>query len=161
MKADSLEAKGIAIIALGNRFRGDDGVGVEIAKHLEPLPSGCTFTESPGDALGLLDLWQDSALTIVLDAAVSGAPPGTIHHLGDGQQATPKDLARCSSHGFGLAEAMALAKALGHTPGSLSIYAVEAGNLEPGAGLSAEVAVAAKAVAQQILSQINSRISAN
>ncbi len=156
-----MPAKGIAIIALGNRFRGDDGVGVEIAKHLGQLPPGCTFTESPGDALALLDLWQDSALTIVLDAAVSGAPPGTIHHLETGQQATSKDLARCSSHGFGLAEAIALAKALGRTPGSLTIYAVEAGNLEPGADLSPEVAVAAKAVARKILSQINSRISAN
>ncbi len=148
------KTRGIAIIALGNRFRGDDGVAIEIAEGLGPLPPGCTLSKNPGDALALLDTWEDAALAIVLDAAMSGAPPGTIHHFGSGREAIPKNLGRCSSHGFGLAEAIALAEALGRLPSRLSIYAVEAGQFEPGAGLSAEISAAAGKVVRQVREEL-------
>ena len=73
-----------------------------------------------------------------------------------GAQALPKDLARCSSHGLGLAEAVELGKALGRLPGRLVIFAVEAATLEQGAAISPRVAAAADEVASSVAAEIAS-----
>lgn len=154
MQAMVRERKGIVIIALGNRFRGDDGVGLEIAHRLRERVPGCTIVEGLEDAFALLNAWEDYPVAIVLDAAVSGSPPGTIHRIEAGDGPIPRDLARCSSHGVGLAEAVDLAKVLGRLPERLVVYAVEVSNLRPGSNLSAEVMVSAYKVADRLAQEI-------
>ncbi len=153
-------AKNIVVIALGNRFRGDDGIGPFVADRLNGRLDDCTIVEGCDDAMALVSAWESAALAVVIDAAVSGAIPGTIRRLEAGAQPLPRDLARCSSHGLGLAEAVELGKALGRLPARLVIFAVEAGTLEAGAALSPEVTVAADEVVRQVEAEIASFVSA-
>ena len=150
----------IVVIALGNRFRGDDGIGPFVADRLNGRLHACTIVEGCDDAMALVSAWESAALAVVIDAAVSGAAPGTIRRLEAGAQPLPRDLARCSSHGLGLAEAVELGKALGRLPARLVIFAVEAGTLEPGAALSPEVTVAVNEVVRNVEAEIASFMSA-
>ena len=59
-----------------------------------------------------------------------------------------------SSHGFGVAEAIGLARALGTLPPRCIVYAIEAADFTPGAAPSAEVERAAHAVAALILAEL-------
>ncbi|HUU71024.1 MAG TPA: hydrogenase maturation protease [Burkholderiales bacterium] len=161
----------VVVIALGNRFRGDDGIGPIIAERLkenaERLKNtvadrpggqvdGCTIVEGKDDAMALVSAWENAALAVVIDAAVSGAAPGTIRRLEAGAQPLSKDVARCSSHGLGLAEAVELGKALGRLPARLVIFAVEAGTLEQGGAMSPEVTAAADEVVRIVEAEVAS-----
>jgi hydrogenase maturation protease len=55
-------------------------------------------------------------MAIIVDAAEPRAHPGAIHRLDLNTQPVPHDLARCSSHGLGLAEALELGKVLDQLP---------------------------------------------
>ncbi len=157
-------ADAVVVIALGNRFRGDDGIGPLVAQrlkqHLAKRPdertAGCTIVEGKDDAMALVSAWENAALAIVIDAAVSGASPGTIRRLDAGAHALPKDLARCSSHGLGLAEAVDLGKALGRLPARLVILAVEAATLEQGAPITPQVVAAADELVRDVEAEIAS-----
>ncbi len=146
----------VVVIALGSRFRGDDGIGPSVVDRLNGRLDECTIVEGRDDAMAIVSAWEDAALAVVVDAAVSGVLPGTIHRLEVDTQPLPRELARCSSHGLGLAEAVDLGKVLGRLPTRLVIYAVEAGTLEPGAALSPEVSAAAGEVARHIEAEIAS-----
>jgi hydrogenase maturation protease len=159
----------VVVIALGNRFRGDDGIGPIVAERLKQNAErlkkntadrsggridGCTIVEGKDDAMALVSAWENAALAVVIDAAVSGASPGTIRRLEAGAQPLSKDVARCSSHGLGLAEAVELGKALGRLPGRLVIFAVEANTFEQGAAMSPEVAAAADSVVRDVEAEV-------
>lgn len=144
------------VIALGNRLRGDDGIGPVVAERLKGRIDGCSIVEEKDDAMAIVCEWEDAALAVVIDAAVSGAAPGTIHRSEIESGPLPRDLARCSSHGLGLAEAVELGKVLGRLPDRLVIYAIEGANFELGAGLSREVSTVAEDAARAIETEIAS-----
>lgn len=144
----------IIVIGLGSRFRADDGVGPYVADRLRTDVEGLRIVAGPGDALALVGAWDTAALAVVVDAAASGSAAGTIHRWEAGIQPLPKDAARCSSHGLGLAEAIALAQALDRLPDRLVVYAVEGATFEHGTGLSPAVAAAAADVRQRIRADI-------
>ena len=54
----------------------------------------------------------------------------------------PRGALGMSTHGFGLAEALELARALGQLPRRCIVYAIEGASFETGAPLSPEVAAA-------------------
>jgi hydrogenase maturation protease len=132
---------GVRVIGVGTPY-GDDRAGLEIAARLAALPGcGCevVVTERPGAEL--IDLLGGADAVIVLDAVRSGLAPGTLHDL------PLEDLAGAagagSAHGIGVAQALALARALGGGPRGRFI-GIEAGPGRPAfaAALSAEVAAA-------------------
>ncbi len=144
------------VIALGNRFRGDDAVGslvADILRHRYPL---CTVIDGVGDALDIIGAWENADLAVIVDATTTGKPPGTVLRIETGAGPLPKDLARCSSHGLGIAESVALSETMGLLPARLVIYAIEARTFEPGAAISPEVIEAAEDVALQIGSEFAS-----
>ncbi len=148
----------VVVIALGNRFRGDDGIGPVVAERLKGRIDGCSFVEQQDDAMAIVCEWEGAALAVVIDAAVSGAAPGTIHRSDVESGPLPKDLARCSSHGLGLAEAVELGKVLGRFPDKLVIYAIEGATFELGTGLSREVSMVAEDAARAIETEIASLV---
>lgn len=131
------------VIALGNPDRGDDGAGPALLARLRAAPPvGAALVDAGGDPLALLDLWSGRPWAVVLDVAVSGAPAGTAHRIEAGAGALPKDLGRCSTHGFGIGEAVELARSLGRMPGRLIVHALEGARFDRGAGLSPAVRAA-------------------
>ncbi|MFG2388574.1 hydrogenase maturation protease [Streptomyces lavendulae] len=142
---------GTAVIGIGNEFRHDDGVGWAVVAllreraALRPLPPGTGLAQCDGDPGRLITLWEDSALTIAVDACFPpAAQPGRTHRWcpAPGEWLHPVAAGRQSTHGLGLAEALSLADALGRGPGRLIVYAVEGADRSLGTGLTPAVAAA-------------------
>ena len=93
-----------------------------------------------GEPIDLLDRWEGAGEVIVVDAARSGAAPGTVHRL-DGL-AEPVAHGQGSTHAFGLAETLALARALGRAPARLTVIGIEGERFGAGEELSPAVASA-------------------
>jgi hydrogenase maturation protease len=143
------------IIGIGNEYRGDDAVGLIVARRLKDrLADSVTVIEQSGDGAALIEAWRDAQTVIVIDATVSGAAPGTIRRFDANAQPIPTASFRCSTHAFSLAEAIELARALGQLPPRLVVYGIEGKNFAAGVGLSAEVEEAVGEAARQALSEL-------
>jgi hydrogenase maturation protease len=140
----------LRIVGLGNALRGDDAVGLAVARRLRELAPAADVIERSGEPAGLLEAFGDGAEEIVLvDAVSSGAPPGAVHRL-DASVAALPIAAGASTHGLGLAETIELGRALGRLPARLIVYGIEGRVFELGAPLSPEVAEAADAVVVEL-----------
>ncbi len=142
------------ILGIGNEWASDDGVGPEVVRRLQGRmqdPGGIPETGGAQAVavdfrilaqpdLLLLDLLPGYTDLLVVDAVVSGSPPGTIHH----EKWQPGALAargveRASSHGFGVRELLEMAAVLGKLPARVELVGIEIASTEPGQGLSPEV----------------------
>jgi len=146
----------ITIIGVGNAFRGDDGVGLLIAQRLRALAlPGVTILEQSGEGAALVETWREAGRVIVVDAASSGSTPGTIHRLEVTDRPLPAHFSGGSTHAFGLAEAVELARQLDRLPPDLVIYGIEARDFTLGAGLSPEVQAAAESLIKQLAQELS------
>jgi hydrogenase maturation protease len=142
------------IIGIGNEYRRDDAAGLIVARQLkERLADSAIVIEQSGDGAALMEAWRSAETVIIIDAVMSGADPGTIHLLDAKTQPLPKDAFRCSTHAFGVAEAIELSRAMGELPGSLVVYGVEGKNFAAGVGLSPEVERAVGEVVRRALTK--------
>lgn len=145
----------VMVIGVGNEYRGDDGVGRRVARELRGrAPRTTAILEATGEGTALLESWTGAESVVIIDAVASGASPGTIHRLDARAQALPAGLLHTSTHAFGVAQAVELARALGQLPRSLVIYGIEGKTFDPDTGLSPEVEHAAGEVVERILREI-------
>ncbi|MCD6069953.1 MAG: hydrogenase maturation protease [Microvirga sp.] len=145
------------IVGIGNPDRGDDAIGFEVIRLLcGRLPSGVNVLHHAGEATTILNCLQGADVAFLVDAAVSGAEPGTVRRFDAAGHALPSGLAELSSHGLGLAQALELARALGSMPRRCVVYAVEGHRFEPGTPLSPEALRGAVEVADRILDELRS-----
>jgi hydrogenase maturation protease len=143
------------VIGVGNAFRGDDGVGLIVAQRLRELDlPGVTVVEQSGEGAALVESWKDAGRVIVVDAISSGGEPGDIYRFAAAGQPLPALFSGDSTHAFGLAEAVELARQLNRLPPSLVIYGIEGKSFDLATGLSPEVEAAAKNVLDQIYQQL-------
>jgi hydrogenase maturation protease len=144
---------GVVIIAIGNDYRRDDGVGMVVIRHLaELIPPGTGLTCVDGEPTRLMDAWAGSRLAILLDAAeCEPANPGRIHRSSviDAESA-----ASTSSHGLGVPEAVELARVLNRLPERLVLLTVEAADTGYGMGLSPPVEAAVPALVAAVLAEL-------
>jgi len=145
----------ILVIGIGNEYRSDDGVGLVVARELRAQNlSGVQVAESSGDGAALIEAWETARTVILIDAAFSGAEPGTICRFEAHSQPVPMSLSFHSTHAFGVAEAIELARALQQLPSSLIVYAIVGKNFSAGTSLSPEVAEAAERVVEQVVLKV-------
>jgi len=143
------------VIGVGNTQRRDDGVGIMVVRQLqERVPPGVTTIEESGEGVSLLDAWKGAATVLLVDAVHSAAPPGTIHRLDAHVEPIPNGFFHCSTHAFGVAEAVELARALNQLPPRLVMYGIEGKSFAAGMELSEEVERAAAVVIAQVLDAI-------
>jgi len=145
------------VIAIGNRWRGDDAAGPLVADRLNTGALGCRIVEGRMDALGLINAWDGAPLAIIIDAANTGAAPGTVHYLDGADAVRRRGIGRCSSHGSGLAEALALGEVLQRVPSRLRVFAIELGGVRDGAPPTPAVAAAITTVAHQVTDALQER----
>jgi hydrogenase maturation protease len=130
----------LALIGVGNRFRGDDGAGLEVASRLRAThPSGCRILEEEGEPGSLIEDWALVQEALVVDAVSTGAEPGTLHRFDATAEPLPVELFRSSTHALGIADAVELARELDRLPPRLAVYGIEGENFETGEGLSPAV----------------------
>lgn len=149
------------VIGLGSPDRGDDAVGWAVAAAVRDavdawgLPGVRVLTHE--DPTGLLDLWADADVVVVVDAVRSGAAPGTLLAVDAGAGAgAVADRAwartgRGGTHAFGLAAAVELARALHRLPERLVLVGVEGGRFDHGEPLSDAVAAAVPGAVRAVL----------
>ncbi len=133
------------VIGVGNRDRGDDGAGVAVAERV----TGVTTHTVGAGSMDLYELWTDTDSVIVVDAMQSGAPPGTIRSFDVSAIALPGE-AFSSTHSFGPAAGIEIARALGRLPARIEVIGIEAGDLSQGAELSPEVAEAVRSLSEEL-----------
>lgn len=138
------------VLGVGHPDRGDDAAGWLVAARLEDLPGVIARQVSADPAAWLTDPWWDRAESVVIvDAVVTGAPPGTIHRW------TPDTLPRRAvtgggTHDLGVADTLALAAALGRLPDRLEVVGVEGAAFTVGAQASTPVRRAVDRLARDL-----------
>jgi hydrogenase maturation protease len=140
------------VVGVGNRSRGDDAVGVRV---VERLKGSVTCYESSGDPSELIVLFGSDPEVVVVDAMVSGSQPGTITTteiaLGIPSSTAMPIRSQSSTHGFGVFEALELARILGTIPARLTVIGIEGADFTPGAPLSPPLERAVAQAADLIL----------
>lgn len=141
----------ILIIGIGNEYRSDDAAGLLVARMLQAqeLPH-VSIREATGEGTALLEAWKGADHVILVDAVASEAPAGTIYQLDAQSGQIQPGLFALSTHAFGVAEAIELARVLGNLPAHLVIYGIESKHFVAGVGLSPEVERAAREVVERI-----------
>jgi len=134
------------VIGCGNVHRSDDAAGVLVAYRLREL--GVQAEVQPGCAFELVESWCKDDDVILIDAVVTGSPAGTVR-VWDGRAPTVPSNPQVSSHGFGVAEAINLARILQLLPHSLRVYGIEGKNFGIGETVSPQVLRSVEQVAQQ------------
>jgi hydrogenase maturation protease len=153
----------VVVIGVGVAERGDDGAGPAVARQVRALldrrgvpPSrGIRVLECRGEASDLIAAWDGVPAVILIDAVRSGDPPGHIHRIDVNREPTPWRGAAASTHAFGVAEAVALARALGRLPRRLILYGIVGETFALGSGLSAAVAAAIPSAAGLVLEELS------
>jgi hydrogenase maturation protease len=150
------EAGGHAkVIGIGNAWRSDDGAGLAVARLLEgTLPPEVEVLEREGEPTSLIDSWEGAEAVWLVDAVSSGAEPGTLHRHDASSVELPARLFDTSTHHFGLAEAVEIARALGRLPSRAIVYGIEGANFDTGETLSPEVEAAAARVAAAVQEEV-------
>jgi hydrogenase maturation protease len=133
------------VIGVGNLLRGDDAAGVLVAHRLR---GRARVIEQNGEAGALVEALRGARAAYIVDAA-RGDRPGRVHRLDATARPLPQ-MFSCSTHGFGVAEGVELARALGVLPPVCVVYALEGARFETGQAMSAELEAALPAVAAHI-----------
>jgi hydrogenase maturation protease len=146
----------LALIGIGNRFRGDDAAGLEVARRLRLTgPPGVRILEQEGEPTSLIEAWSDAEEALVVDAVSSDSPPGTIHRFDGTAEPLPAELFRPSTHAMGLAEAVELGRELNRLPGRLVVYGIEGESFEAGEGLTPAVQEAVAALVMDLYHELS------
>ena len=128
------------LIGVGNGWRGDDGAGLAVARRVRELaPDGVEVREVEGDATALVNAWSGAEHVVVVDAAQSGAAPGTVRRFDARSQPLPVRSLRSSTHAFGVSDAVELARSLNRLPVRLEVYAIEGASFVAGDRLTPSV----------------------
>ncbi len=141
----------VLIIGVGNEFRGDDAVGLLVARRAQSRLPRAAVLEASGEGAALMQTWAGRENVILIDAVYSGGPAGTVYRFAAATEKIPTKFFHYSTHAFSVAEAIEMARALGQLPPRLMLYGIEGGNFEAGARLSPEVERAAGEVLERVL----------
>jgi hydrogenase maturation protease len=146
------------VIGIGNDFRSDDGVGLAVAaeiakRHLR----GVRVMTAIGEPASILDAWAGVPLAVVVDAAMGeGATPGRIRRWTPDDENQPTVV---SSHALGLPQTYALGQAVGQIPQHLTVFTVDAEDIEHGLTLTPAVCAAVPAAVEAVLAELRLRSS--
>ncbi len=145
----------IIVIGVGNSYAGDDAAGLHVAERLQKCASGfCRVIKHNGEGTSLMDCWKDTDTVVMVDAANSGAQPGTIHRFDASSAPLPGYAVHESSHSFSVAGAIELSRALGQLPRQVIVYGIEGLDFALGKGLSPMVEDAVELTSDLLIREI-------
>lgn len=149
---DAVKGNHLLIVGCGNPAAGDDSAGIEVVRRLSELGDcGCDLRAETAPGVDLLDIFPLADIILFVDAVSGGGVPGTLYLTSlPSKELDPRALGSLSSHGWGLAEALKLAHALGRTLPRLFLLGIEAGTVAQGAPRSPAVEQAIALVVERI-----------
>lgn len=101
------------IIGIGQDAAGDDGIGIAVARRLREVgvPADIEVIERAEPSAIITQLLDGVACVVLIDAVVDGGESGRVVQI-DPSEADTANGQPLSTHGIGLREAIALARAL-------------------------------------------------
>jgi len=120
------------VLGLGNAILGDDAVGLRVARAVAERWSdaeGVTIAEEERGGLALLEQLTGFDRALLIDAIQTGAPAGTLHHLGVDSVPTQRT---ATAHGINLRMALEMGRRSGLSlPANkaIAILGIEAGDV--------------------------------
>ena len=144
------------IVGIGNRARGDDAAGLEVARRLMSHPlRGWEIRETDGEPTRLMEMWNGRERVIAVDAVVTGnAPVGTVHQWDASETQLPTLGNVSSSHALGLSEAIELARVLNQLPPKVRVIGIEGTSYEMSENISPAVEKAIGDVVKKLRQEI-------
>ena len=143
------------VVGIGTDDRSDDGIGLDVVRALRAreIPS-LDAVEGPGDLTRLLDLWEDRATVVLVDAMRTGAAPGTIRRWAPGDPRPAPTGGTVSSHGISLEDVLEIARGLDRLPPHLTIFGIEAEITDTGRERTGPVRAAVPEVCRRIEAEL-------
>lgn len=151
----SLHPRGqIVVIGCGNLLRGDDAVGPITIRHLwtTGVPDGVTLVDGGTAGMDVAFKMRSARLVILIDAAATGATPGTIYEVPGREIEQLPPLEGMHSHQFRWDHALAFGHWLlgDDYPDDIVVYLIEIEQTTPGAELTPSVDRAMREVAELV-----------
>jgi hydrogenase maturation protease len=150
----------ILVLGIGNELRGEDGIGIYLARKLKALSiPGVRVEEHSGEGTSLLERLSQYNAVLLLDCVYADRPLGEIVEIDLTNGFLSREQVYSSSHQFGVSEAVRLAGVLGKLPERCRLVGIVGRHFGYGRGFAPEVLQAVpKAIArvQQILQEWNS-----
>lgn len=146
----------VAVLALGNTLRGDDGLGIRALERLRvrySIETGAAFIDGGTLGLALLPYLEGRDSLLILDAVASGESPGTVTRL------TCDDIPaaygrKASMHESGLPDLLEAAALIGTLPRRVVLLGMEPERTAWAEELSASVQAALDALVGAAAAQI-------
>jgi hydrogenase maturation protease len=128
------------LLGIGNPFRRDDGIGPAVIKRLqsEQTLEGVDLLDGGTDGLALIDVIQEYAKVLIIDAVDMGMGPGEVKTFSPEDAKLTIKTDALSTHGFGLAEVITLMRKLEMNT-DLRMIGVQAKDVSFGEGMSPEI----------------------
>ena len=139
------------VVGLGNALRGDDAIGLEVARTLAARRPDLEVVVHEREPIDLIELWTGVQKAIVIDA-LAGEDPGRIHHVVAGAAEEIRlERQPSSSHTLHLSQVIELAGLLGRLPPQLDLIAIEGSRFDLGTQPAPPVRHAGHRVASSLL----------
>jgi len=144
------------IVGIGNPFRGDDAVGLEVARSLQStFGNTLDVIYCEGDPTDLLELWSDRDQVFLIDAVSTGAQNiGFLHQFHPLENPIPASLSSSSTHLIDINQVIELGKALGSIPKMITLFGIESHNFSLERSISASLKKQLDTISQTIEKEI-------
>jgi len=135
------------VIGCGNILRGDDAVGPTLIRHLwaeGDIPDDVTLVDGGTAGMDVAFKMRGAAHVILIDAAQTGAAPGTTYCIPGSEIEELPELQALHSHSFRWDHALAFGHWLlgDEYPREVTVFLVEIASTDPGADLTEPVVAA-------------------
>jgi len=147
--------KNTLLLGIGNILLKDEGLGVravETIRERYTLPEGVECLDGGVAGLSLLPAIEASEHLIIIDALVSGRPPGTVERV-EWDKVKKAPALATSAHQIGARELLALAEFEGRLPQTVIIGMVPL-DTTPGSGLSSPISAAMPKLIAAIIQEL-------
>lgn len=145
------------VIGCGNLLRGDDAVGPCLVRLLweQGVPAhGVLLVDGGTAGMDVAFKMRGARKVIIVDAAATGAEPGTIFQVPAEELENLPDLTGLHSHAFRWDHALAFGRWLlkDEYPEDITVFLIEAATVDFGAELTPKVAASMEVVAAMVRS---------
>lgn len=143
------------ILGLGNILLGDDGLGVRAVERLQErcdMPPELSVLDGGTLGLALMQVLSGVDRAILVDAVMTGDPPGTLVRL-SGDAVAPAIEAHLSPHQIGVADLLDGLRWLDAVPPELLLVGIVPEKVELGLELSAAVEQRMPELVQRVIEE--------
>ncbi len=146
----------VVVLGMGNVLRRDEGLGIRALQRLAERYSprdDIQFIDGGTLGLELLSYLEDAGRLLVLDAALTDGPPGTLLRVENDDVPAFFGM-RSSPHEVGLPDLLAVTRLRGTKPPEIVVLGMQPGVIELGWDLSIEVAAKLDALVEAAADQL-------